>query len=238
MVLKRYGRASHGVGRRHEAGLYGTSIRRPVASPAAKIWGAEVRRYASTFTNPRRLTSTPALVRFSPTVSATQPTAITASVALALSRLASVQKFIRTPGRCFLEQLDRAEALSHHPRPAECRRDYRCNVLVLGWQDGRAGLEELDPRTKRAENRGDLRASVPGANDQHHISVTSILFLNLTPWHPVRRHVHVSSRREIALLPGVVIHLPRCRQPRDHGRRQVRRVLAHEGSKRLLEVTS
>src|SRR5260370_36088456 len=53
---------------------------------------------------------------------------------------------------------------------------------------------------------------------------------------PVRPHVHVSSRREIALLPGVVIRLPRRRQPRDHGRRQVRRVLAQEGRKRLLEA--
>src|SRR6476661_8890718 len=53
---------------------------------------------------------------------------------------------------------------------------------------------------------------------------------------PVRPHVHVSSRREIALLPGVVIRLPRRRQPRDHGRRQIRRVLAQEASKRLLEI--
>src|SRR4029079_690548 len=30
---------------------------------------------------------------------------------------------------------------------------------------------------------------------------------------PVRPHVHVSPRREGALLPGVVIRLPFCRQP-------------------------
>jgi hypothetical protein len=28
---------------------------------------------------------------------------------------------------------------------------------------------------------------------------------------PVRPHVHVSPRREVALLPGVVIRLPFCR---------------------------
>ena len=32
---------------------WGTSMRRPVMSPAAKIWGVEVRKYSSTFTNPR-----------------------------------------------------------------------------------------------------------------------------------------------------------------------------------------
>ena len=35
---------------------------------------------------------------------------------------------------------------------------------------------------------------------------------------PVRPYVHVSPRREVALLPGVVIRLPLRRQPRDHGR--------------------
>src|SRR6516162_7010201 len=35
---------------------------------------------------------------------------------------------------------------------------------------------------------------------------------------PVRPHVHVSPRREVALLPGVVICLPFCCQPRDHRR--------------------
>ena len=43
-------------------------------------------------------------------------------------------------------------------------------------------------------------------------------------------------RREVALLPGVIIRLPRRRQPRDDGRRQVRGVLAQESGERLLEV--
>src|SRR6516162_7634903 len=55
---------------------------------------------------------------------------------------------------------------------------------------------------------------------------------------PVRPHIHVSPRREVALLPGVVIRLPFCRQPRDHRRRQVRRVLAQEGGEGFLEVAS
>src|SRR6478672_6934743 len=53
---------------------------------------------------------------------------------------------------------------------------------------------------------------------------------------PVRPHIHVSSRRQVALLPGVVIRLPFCGQPRNHRRRQVRRVLAQQSAKRLLEV--
>src|SRR6516165_2101651 len=74
-----------------------TSITRPVTSPAAKMWGAEVRRYSSTLTNFRALTSTPAAARLSPAVSAAQPTATTTSAASALSRRPSFEKFIRTP---------------------------------------------------------------------------------------------------------------------------------------------
>jgi hypothetical protein len=55
---------------------------------------------------------------------------------------------------------------------------------------------------------------------------------------PIRPHVHVSPRREVALLSSVVIRLPFCRQPRDHRRRQVRRVLAQEGGEVFLEVAS
>ena len=66
-------------------------------SPAAKTCGAEVRRYASTRTKPRGSVSTPAVARFSPAVSATQPTATTASAASALSRTPSFEKTIRTP---------------------------------------------------------------------------------------------------------------------------------------------
>src|ERR1700680_1071496 len=53
---------------------------------------------------------------------------------------------------------------------------------------------------------------------------------------PIRPHVHVSPRRQVAFLPGIVIRLPFRRQPRDHGWRQVRRGLAQEGGERLLEV--
>jgi hypothetical protein len=46
----------------------------------------------------------------------------------------------------------------------------------------------------------------------------------------------VPAGREIALLPALVLRLPLGRQPRDHARRQVGRILAKKGSERLLEV--
>jgi len=49
-------------------------------------------------------------------------------------------------------------------------------------------------------------------------------------------HIHVSPRRQIALLPTLILALPLGRQPRDHRRRQVRRVLAQQGRQRLLEI--
>ena len=124
----------------------GTSIRRPVMSPAAKMCGAEVRRYASTRTKPRGSVSTPAVARSSPAVSATQPTATTASAASALSRTPSFEKIIRTPLGVFSNDSIVAEVLAHHhARLAEGGRDRRRDVFVLGRQDARAGLEELDP---------------------------------------------------------------------------------------------
>jgi len=38
---------------------------------------------------------------------------------------------------------------------------------------------------------------------------------------PVRPHIDVASRREIALVPGVVFGLPLRRRSRDHRRRQI-----------------
>ena len=87
----------------------------------------------------------PPLRGSSPAVSATQPTATTASVASALSRWPSFEKIIRTPARRLLEGLDGAEVLMHrHARLAECRRNRRRHVFVFGRQNARAGLEELD----------------------------------------------------------------------------------------------
>jgi hypothetical protein len=48
--------------------------------------------------------------------------------------------------------------------------------------------------------------------------------------------VDVASRRQIPLLPAFVVGLPVALQPGDHRRRQVRRLLAEQGSERLLEV--
>src|SRR5512144_2444916 len=53
---------------------------------------------------------------------------------------------------------------------------------------------------------------------------------------PVRPHIDVAPRREIALLPCLVVRLPLRRQTRDHRRRQVRRVLTQESGEGLLEV--
>ena len=53
---------------------------------------------------------------------------------------------------------------------------------------------------------------------------------------PVRPHIDIAPRREIALLPRLVVRLPLRRQPGDHRRRQVRRVLAQESGEGLLEV--
>src|ERR1700726_3184064 len=61
--------------------------------------------------------------------------------------------------------------------------------------------------------------------DQHQHAFGGVFHPGLQV-HPVRPHIHVSPRREVALLPGVVIRLPFGRQPRDHRWRQVRCVLA------------
>jgi hypothetical protein len=48
--------------------------------------------------------------------------------------------------------------------------------------------------------------------------------------------VDVAAGREIAVLPALVLLLPRRRQPGDHTRRQVGCVGSEDGRKRLLEV--
>ena len=53
---------------------------------------------------------------------------------------------------------------------------------------------------------------------------------------PVCPDVNVAPCREVALLPRLIFRLPLCRQPRDHRRRQVRRVLAQHSRQRLLEI--
>src|SRR5665213_2907391 len=52
----------------------------------------------------------------------------------------------------------------------------------------------------------------------------------------VRPDIHVSSCRQIALLPAVILILPFGRQSGNHCCRQVRRVLAHETRQHLLKV--
>ena len=81
----------------------------------------------------------------------------------------------------------------------------------------------------RARARMGLRCLTVRVSDREVRHLISTGYLSFHPGlqvHPVRAHVHVSPRREVALPPGVVIRLPFCRQPRDHRWRQVRRVLA------------
>jgi hypothetical protein len=53
---------------------------------------------------------------------------------------------------------------------------------------------------------------------------------------PVSPDVDVTTGREIAVLPALVLRFPLGREPRDHARRQVRRVRAEKGGERLLEI--
>ena len=71
--------------------------------------------------------------------------------------------------------------------------------------------------------------------DQHEHGFGGVLHPRLQV-DPVRPHIHVSPRREIAPPPDVVISLPLRRQPRDHRGRQVGRVLAQQGGERLLKI--
>ena len=53
---------------------------------------------------------------------------------------------------------------------------------------------------------------------------------------PVRPDIHVSPRRQVALLPVIVLVLPLGRQSGNHRRRQIRRLLAQKRRQRFLEV--
>jgi hypothetical protein len=75
-----------------------------------------------------------------------------------------------------------------------------------------------------------------GCGADQHQDAFGVLFHARLQVDAVRPHVDLTPRREVALLPGVVIRLPLRRQPCDHGRRQIRRVLAQEGGEGLLEV--
>jgi hypothetical protein len=75
-----------------------------------------------------------------------------------------------------------------------------------------------------------------GCGADQHQHAFGVLFHSRLQVDPVRPHVDVTPRRQVAFLPGVVIGLPLRRQPRDHGWRQVRRVLAQQGAEGLLEV--
>ena len=75
-----------------------------------------------------------------------------------------------------------------------------------------------------------------GCRADQHQHAFGILFHSGLQVDPIGPHVHVSPRREVALLPSVIIRLPLRGEPGDHRRRQVRCVLAQQGSERILEV--
>ena len=67
-----------------------------------------------------------------------------------------------------LERFDGPEVFPHHhPSCPKGRRDRGRDIFVLGRQNTRARLEELDPRPECVEDRSDLRTSCSSADDQH-----------------------------------------------------------------------
>jgi hypothetical protein len=52
----------------------------------------------------------------------------------------------------------------------------------------------------------------------------------------VRPHVNVAARRQIALLPPLILVFPLALEPGDHCRREVWRVLAEQGRENLLKI--
>src|SRR3954471_19540847 len=71
--------------------------------------------------------------------------------------------------------------------------------------------------------------------DQHQHAFAVVFHASLQE-DAVRPHVHVPARRQIALLPALVLPLPLRRQSADHRRRKIRRILAQKCPQRFLEV--
>ena len=140
-----------------------------MTSPAAKTWGAEVRRWESTFTKPRSSVSTPAAARFSFPVLASQPTATTASAASACSGAAFRVKFIRTPDGVFSKESIRSrfsctatpDARNASATAAETSSSSVGRMRGPLWKS-------CDLRAEGVEDRGDLnpgraRADAPAS---------------------------------------------------------------------------
>ena len=140
----------------------------PVMSPAAKMWGTDVRRCASTVTNPRLSVLTPTLSRPRSAVLATQPTATIATAASTLSRTPSFETIMRIPPGAFSNASTAPKSLAHHDACFPESSGHRGrHILVFGAQDAWAGLEQMDPAAEGVEDRRDLRAGRAGADDQH-----------------------------------------------------------------------
>jgi len=114
-------------------------------------------------------------------------------------------------GKDLIDCLPEAERAVPH---GEIRRDLEPAPLDVD--------EELAPALRALPHAGlesdeFLPALWGGANQHEH--AFGVVFHARLQVDPIRPHVHVSPRREVALLPGVVIGLPLCGEPRDHGRR-------------------
>src|SRR6516225_2829767 len=123
----------------------GTSIIRPVTSPAPKISDAEVRMYSSTFTNPRLSASTPAAGEVQSSRIGRPAHRHDCKGCLGALLLTVLGEVHAHAGRRLLERLDGAEVLPHHhARLAESRSDCSGHVFILSLQDPRPCFEELN----------------------------------------------------------------------------------------------
>ena len=110
-------------------------------------------------------------------------------------------------------------------------------------RDGQAPSLDLDKQFSPALGalaHADLEADqfLPALRrgaDQHQHALGLLLHPGLEV-DAVGPDVDVAAGRQVARLPALVLGLPFARQPGDHRGRQVGRVLAQQGSQRLLEV--
>src|SRR6266516_5776619 len=112
-----------------------------------------------------------------------------------------------------------------HFRPGQKLLELRSGLYL--WAGGRKCavlVRRVAPGSAASRRIGLLVSVLPDLRDK-------ILTRERSPLARFRRwpsHVHVSPRRQIALLPALVLALPLRRQSGNHCRRQVRCVLAQE----------
>ncbi len=130
-------------------------------------------------------------------------------------------------GKDLVERLPEAER-------AVTDGDFRGDLQPSGFR-----LDEQFVPALRALAHADLEADFLLAfrrrADQHQHAFAVVFHASLQE-DAVRPHVYVPARRQIALLPTLVLELPLRRQSGNHRRRKIRRILAQERRQRLLEV--